>query len=205
MTRLGEKSLQSHFLSNRIWYAVVLVLMFGGIILGSVIGAKSGSYSGDTEYIESIFSVFKLQNINHSELFMKSVLPILRNIFLIWLSGFFILLIPLNFIVIASKGFAIGYTISFFVSTKGVLGGIFVFAALFFQYTILLPALLVYSVIQLNFALNLHSIKNSSAHYKQRRHLIFKNIWPLAAMSGIAMLCGYIETYIVPSAARFIL
>ncbi len=205
MTKLGTKNIQAHFLSNRICYAATLVLMFGGIIAGSVIGASSGSSSGDAEYLSSIFSVYKLQGITRSEFFIKSIIPNFRSLLLIWLSGFFIPLVPLNFITVASKGFAIGYTISFFVSTNGFLGALFVFIALFFQNIILLPALMIYSVIQLRFALNLHNLKKSPSHYKQRRNLIINNIWVFAAMACIALLCGCIETYIVPSFAILIL
>lgn len=195
MTKAYANKLKAHFLSNRLYYILALISVFCGILIGAFASTKADS---GTKYLDNLFSAWSLQGISYFEVFIKSLISNLRYIILLWFSGWFIWLIPINLITLASKGFGVGYTISFMVGSGGFKGFLFAFVSLFFQNIILLPAMVIYAVIQLRFTAELDKLKNSSARYRQRKQLIIKNTVVLAVFLFVSALCSGIETYVVP-------
>ncbi len=187
--------LKHHILQNRIKYISVLAALFVGLFAGTLFTLKGGLSSG---YADNFISMYKLQGVSPSHIFAYSLLSYLRIIAVIWVSGRYVFLMPLNHIQIASKGFGIGCTISYMVSCFGISGAVFSFLSMFFQSIIFIPVLIVYSVYQINFSLEYKTVKNSPAAFKQKRRILISDLKKLLLILLAVLLCTCIEAYIVP-------
>lgn len=118
----------------------------------------------------------------------------------VYLLGITVIGIPVILGIIVTRGFVLGYTVSFLAGTKGAQGIALICAAVLPQNLILIPALLLAGVAALSFAVLLIRRFNNSA----------LTIWPsFVGYSGLAivvLLCvaaaGLIEVYLTPYLVR---
>ena len=195
-TRWRDK-LQRYLTENKFKLFTTAAFMLAGIILGAVWACRAGGNTAESD-ISDFISAYKLMGASSTDILRRSLPLNLRIFILIWISGWFVWLLPVNFVELSSKGFGFGYTISYLVLRNSIKGFLIAFSALFLQNLILIPAMLMYSVIQMNFAVRFKRLRGSGALYKQRRKLIIKNILTLCIMLLIAVLCSYIDAYIAP-------
>ncbi len=187
--------LKQHILQNRIKYISVLTALFVGLFAGTLFTLKGGLSSG---YADNFISMYKLQGVSSSHIFIYSLVSYIRIIAVIWISGRYVFLMPLNHIQVASKGFGIGCTVSYMVSYFGASGAVFSFLSMFFQSIIFIPVLIVYSVYQINFSLEYRMVRNSPSAFKQKRRMIIMDLKKLLLVLLAVLLCTCIESYVVP-------
>lgn len=195
MKKLLKFDLQGHFISNRLKYAFILILLFIGMSIGAVMGKNAYQNSQNSGLFESFVSVYTINGVTNSEVFIKSFISNIRTLIFLWISGFYIWLCPLNFLAITSKGFGVGYVISYFLNDGGIIGFFVAFTSLFFQNLLILPSFVVYSQIQFEFSKQYKKLKSSPNKFKQQRRLIHKNILVLLVMLLICVISSVIEAY----------
>ena len=98
-----------------------------------------------TSYVESLKENIKTKgNIDKFSCLIESLKQNFKIVLIIWILGSSIIGSFFIYVVIAYKGFSVGYTISALIASLGIKGGsIFVFSSLLPQNIILLPALFV--------------------------------------------------------------
>jgi len=141
-------------------YCFVIICLFVGIILGTISCSYFTDKNINIKYFNTLVSSFNIQGLSFKELYYNSIYSIARIFVIIWLSGWFIWLIPLNAAEIILKGFGIGYTISFLSLIGGFKGLALSFALLIGQIILLIPPILAFSVEEINRSINRYKTKN---------------------------------------------
>lgn len=198
MNKKYTDNLYGYIKTNRIKYFIVIIFLFSGIIAGAILSAFSLSENFNDQYLNNFISTYNLQGAIPLEIFKNALFSNLRLIVCIWISGIFIWLFPLNFIECLFKGFGIGYTISYLSSVGGFKGFLLSALSLVVQNIIFIPAIIMFSVIQINFSKKIHKLRNLSSQYRQRKKLVKNNFCTFAIMLAIGIVCSALEAYVVP-------
>ncbi len=184
---------------NRNKYIILSVILLIGAIAGAIFGSKSAL--SDSGSFENFISAYKLHGAASNEIFVRALKTNLRPVFLIWVSGWSLLLIPLNLIQMISKGFGLGYTMAYLISVSGFKGFLFGFLSLFVQNIILLPVFLMLAVYEINFA-SAFSMKNTPI--KQRRRMTIDNLTIFIFAIISAIISSLAEAQIAPIFIRML-
>lgn len=198
MKKTRCESVYAHITANRGKYIIVLISLFIGITSGAIIGINTNSFSDKSDFLTDFISVYKLQGITYSDVFVNSLISNLRMLIVLWISGLYIWLIPVNIISVAAKGFGIGYAVAYFISGNGLKGFLFAFITMFFQNVIAIPLMLVYAVLQIIFSIKVYRLKGVSSNYKQIRKLRIHNITIFFVGAIICIGCSMFEAGVTP-------
>lgn len=195
-----KDKLAKHFQSNHILYFLIIIIL----TLGISIGAISATLLNDAQknelinYLNSFFNIITENNLESGLILKVSILNILKAIGLIWILSISIIGIPLLLLYIIFRGFILGFTTSFLFTEMGFKGVIFSLLAVMPQNLFLLPALVIITVVSLNFSLRI--IKKNS---RNRVKYSFINevsgyTLTLVLLSFIALIGSLIEAFISP-------
>lgn len=127
------------------------MLIFGTFLIGIILGiifinhTSNNEISQITNYIVTLKENIQAgESIDKFSCFLDSLKQNFVLVFLIWLLGSSIVGGILIYVIIAYKGFSVGYTISALIASLGIKGGsIFVFSSLLPQNIILLPVIFI--------------------------------------------------------------
>lgn len=194
MIKSLKKLSANHIEVNKSKYALTLVIILAGIVAGSVAGFHA-TQNSSSEYTNGIFSVMILSDITRSRIFIDSFLLNLRYVVFIWISGFFLPLIPLNFTEVFAKYFGLGYTSFYMLASCGLKGLAFVLPITIPQIIITLIPFTVYSVYKLNFAFDFAKTRSTGTSYRKRRNLLKRDLFFLCIIVICAALFGIVEAY----------
>ncbi len=198
MNKKYSDNIYSYIKANRIKFFLVILSLFSGIITGAILSAVSLSETFNDQYLNNFISAYNLQGAIPAEVFKNATFSNLRLVFCIWIAGTFIWLSPLILIECLFKGFGIGYTIAYLSAVGGVKGFLLSAVSLVVQNILFIPAIIMFSVMQINFSKKIHRLKNPSSQYKQRKKLIKHNLWVFGVMLAIGTICSILEAYLVP-------
>lgn len=177
----------SYFKSKKGSFCFVLICLLVGIIVGTITCSYYTDKNINIKYFNTLVSSFNLQGVPVKELCYNSIYSITRIFVAIWISGWFIWLIPLNAVEIISKGFAIGYTVSFLSLTGEIKGLALSFALLIGQIILLVPPIIIFSAEEINRSIN---------RYKTR-HRTKKNGFNIKKLSLYFLIFGTAGLYIL--------
>ena len=175
-------------------YGFVIICLFVGIILGTISCSYFTDKNINIKYFNTLVSSFNIQGISFKELYYNSIYSIARIFVIIWLSGWFIWLIPINAAEIILKGFGIGYTISFLSLIGGFKGLALSFALLIGQIILLIPPILAFSVEEINRSINRYKTKNRT----KKTGFDIKKISLYFCIFGNVILYVLFESLIIP-------
>lgn len=184
----------SHIRTNRFKYIITLFILIAGLVAGTLLATK--------KYLMAENTIIQFHNqslnIHMHSLFITSLIKNLRPFFIIWLSGRHVCLTPLNYIEILSKGFGLGYTISYLSLSGGIKGFAISLLSLVMQNFLLIPAILIFSVLQLNILINKQRYNKSGILNKQKKILSKYNLSIIICSIFIAIFCSLIDSYVIP-------
>lgn len=127
-------------------YLAVTIIFFIGIVLGIIfVNNTNQNKQGEiSSYINNFISSIKNNSqISNTELFKEYSKNDLYTTTLLWFLGSTVIGAPLIYLVIAYKGYSIGYTISSIIATVGTGKGIlFIIITMLLKYIIYIPCLL---------------------------------------------------------------
>ena len=119
-----KKILLEHINANMKDYLILSIIFIIGVMVGVVIinNSNEQSKSEISGYINGFLNTIKDENyeVDKVKLTKISILEILKIVGIIWIAGSTIIGIPIIYIIIAYKGFSIGYTISAIILSLGV-------------------------------------------------------------------------------------
>lgn len=183
-----------YFKTKKGSYSFVLICLFIGIIIGAISCSYFTNKNINTKYFNTLVSSFNIQGISFKTLYYNSIYSIIRIFVIIWLSGWFIWLIPLNAAEIILKGFGIGYTVSFLSIIGGFKGLALSFALLIGQIILLIPPIIAFSVEEINRSINRYKTKNRL----KKSSFSIKKLSLYLCIFGTAILYVLFESLIIP-------
>ncbi len=202
MNKFFKETISAHILSNRICYILALLSALIGIGIGIFSGINSPK---DGSFLQSFLLSYTEEGLSTISVFTRSLLLNLRTVIIIWASSFFVWLLPLSFIQLGAKGFGIGFCFSYLILDGGFKGLCFSVSSLLIQSLILIPVLIIYTVLQVNFSGEFDKTRKSPSLYKERKKLLTKNALSLIFVLIPILFCGLIDAYLTPFFISFLL
>ncbi len=140
----------SHIENNLREYIVFTVIFLIGIVIGVIFINNVSENQGleITNYITSFVSSLKENNeINDFVLLKDSIKKNVVLATILWFMGSTVIGISIVYLIVAFRGFCLGYTISSMIATFGLWKGIlFILSTIFLQYIIFIPCIIALSV-----------------------------------------------------------
>lgn len=140
----------SHIENNLREYIVFTVIFLIGIVIGVIFINNVSENQGleITNYITSFVSSLKENNeINNFVLLKDSIKKNVELATILWFMGSTVIGISIVYLIVAFRGFCLGYTISSMIATFGLWKGIlFILSTIFLQYIIFIPCIIALSV-----------------------------------------------------------
>ncbi|MBQ2932823.1 MAG: stage II sporulation protein M [Clostridia bacterium] len=205
MKRLNiKKYISDIFLRNKWQFLIVFLSLFSGILFGTYFSSSMNQETADAmdKYINNFVSAYNLQSANAGEVFKFSVYNNIKIIIFIWISGLWVGFLPVNLIQIGAKGYKLGFSVTLLVKSFGVKGIAFSTISSASQIFIMIPALILYSVFNINFSFfQKHSrFTNLSAVFKNEFYI--KNLLYLAAIIILSVFVSFLDAYIIPQVLK---
>lgn len=197
-------NITDYIFANRIKFLFTLISLVVGTVIGSLsaIFIDTSGFDSLGLYIRNFASSHTLQTLNKGSVFGMSLYANIKCVLLVWCSGFWKGLIPLGLIQLFSKGYKLGFTTVFIVRMYSGKGILFMFVSIFPQMFILIPALLVYTVFNMNFSVKLAVIRSRGQMLHERKDLLLQNFLSLVICVFIIILSSLIDTYVVPTVLK---
>lgn len=198
--RIKEHPIKSTILryieSNIRSYLILLIIFLIGVILGVIFvnNADVSQSNQISNYINNfINSVKENYQISSSKLLWSSIVNNAFIAIILWFLGSTVIGIPLIYIVIAYKGYCIGYTISAVIATIGTGKGIlFIVSTMLLQNIIVIPAILTLAVSGIKlYRLIMEDRRRENIKIQILRHTVFS-----AFILIILAISSLVETYI---------
>lgn len=140
----------SHIENNLREYIIFTVIFLIGIVIGVIFINNVSENQGleINNYITSFVSSLKENNeINDFVLLKDSIKKNVVLATILWFMGSTVIGISIVYLIVAFRGFCLGYTISSMIATFGLRKGIlFILSTIFLQYIIFIPCIIALSV-----------------------------------------------------------
>ena len=190
------KTIKNHIQYNKKQYAIVAIIFLIGLIIGvSFINNIDSSSNENTSkyilnFIEALKTNYQIDKIN---LLKSSIINYLIVAIIIWFMGSTVVGIPIVYLIVAFKGFSLGYTISCILITLGTGKGIlFSIVSLFFQNIIIIPCILAIAVSGIKLYQSIMKDKRrENIKIEILRHTMFSLF-----VAGMFIVAAFIEVYI---------
>lgn len=188
----NDNLISKHIKRNCIIYIAILVVYTAGIIIGAIYYKNTNDESNVSLYLENTFSrISDTPNNATYEILQKSLEKNIMISLLFWILGASVIGLPFLFGFIVYKGFTIGFTISSFIMTLGIINGTIIsLAGLFLQTAIVLLAILIDMVSSIKYAWNL-LVKKEEMRVELSRHTLVS----LMCFSFF-IFASFVETFI---------
>ena len=204
MKKVIEK-VNDTFRENRGYYVIVLVLFCVGIVIGTyTVKYMNTTDKGDlSSYFTTFINSICDKSVNYNNLLFNVIKKNLYLIIPMVICAFTFIGTPFILIIDFIKGFTLGYTFTFLLTTFEGKGFLLAFSSTLLQNLIYIPCLMVLSVIALQ--LSVEKFKNRFFKGGISRNLdtkSFVNI--MIILTGFFVVAILIETYICPSVIKFV-
>lgn len=196
----------SFYLKSNIGIFIAVFLIFcAGLAFGGYTAATLPSEETATvkNYTDKFFSALILNTTDKGSVFIKQFLYNLKLIAFIWISGFFVFLIPVSLLQIFFKGFRTGFSIAFFAGTYKIKGTLYALCNYLSGNLILLPIIIFFTVFSMkNAAKNASGIKIN--RFRQKTFITPKNIAMFAVCVLTIIITGLFDSYLMSSVLKMI-
>lgn len=194
-------NLKSKLLEEKRKCILVLTIFFFGLLLGGItsVCAKVETTQEMQQYFHKFFSAYMIQGSAKSEAFYLSLMNYLQFALWIWASGWYFWLLPLGFFQCMLKGFRTGFTITYLIQCYPLKGILLNAIAILPQNLLLLPALCLYLISQVQFALDRKLIRKSAISTTIKKQIYAHHGIMTGMFLVVLLVCALIEGYIVPT------
>ncbi len=180
-------------------YLFISGIFIVGILAGTLSTSASELLSQTKSYLDTFLSSYPLQSVAKTEVFKLSLLNHLQLAFMLWVSGWYIWLLPLGFLQVFAKGFRLGFTTSCLIRLYHFRGLLLALFALLPQNLILIPTLVYFGIYQIKFLSNRRHFVANSSSLTIRKQLYGKNFIFFLFFLLFLFLSAFIEGYMIPS------
>lgn len=156
-------------------------------------------------YLNSFFSIINKDiDLNTLNLFKYSIINNIQTIITIWLLGITVIGIPLVFIIIALRGFIIGFTVAFFIKEfkfKGLTLSLFCILP---QNIFLVSGIIIVSVISILFSISILKNKINVTKSPSFLNRFINYTITVLIVSGIIIIGCLVESFTTPILIKII-
>ncbi len=188
----------THIQNNKKQYAIVAIIFLIGLIIGvSLINNEKISSDETSSYINEFIGNLKNNyQIDKANLLKKSITNYLIIAVIMWFMGSTVIGIPVVYLIVAFKGFSLGYTISCIMLALGTLKGmLFTILSLLLQNIISIPCILALAVSGMKLYKSIIKDKRKeNIKIEILRHTVFSLF-----ITGILVIASVVEVYISSS------
>ncbi len=195
------RSMSEYIIDNKIYYLLAASAVFVGIVIGSIseITMASDAYENLNTYIDNFLSAYSIQPVNKAEIFKTSFYSNVKVILFLWISGLWVGFIPFAILHMGIKGYKLGFSIAFFVQAYKGKGVIFALFSLLPQIFILIPALMVYAVFNMKYAISIHHLGDRKNILSLKKEMYLRNLVCIIGMVIIVLICSFMDSFVIAS------
>ena len=181
-----------HIKRNKMIYLMLLISYFGGGLAGIIraISLPESELLSMKDHINSFFASIAMQSLNQGDIFSNTIWSNIKIFSLLFIFAFHQLVMSIEYIVVAIKGFGMFFTAAFIIRIFGWKGVLFSLISLLPQIVILLPAFMVFIVIYMNLA---KERKDSRVSSVWRKFFIISGVF-----TAITIAISIVEAIVVP-------
>lgn len=189
---------------NKRLYILVSAIYILGLLLGSF-ACVFASVETDEDlytYLRQFFSAYTLQGAENKKVVQLSFSNSLMVCIQLFLSGWYLWLLPLGLFQVGLKGYSLGFTVASFckyLHFKGLFLSIF---SILPQSLLFLPSLFFYMVYQFRFATKRRFLKQTLYAPRLKRQIYMENVLKTSLFLGIIFLSSLVDGYVVPIMIR---
>jgi len=197
--RLNEVIIK-HVEGNLLTYFFVIMFFMVGISSGAFT-TKALSQAENKElikYLQNFFRIVDTKVIDQFSILKQALINNLQTGVLIWILGVTIIGIPLILLLVAVRGFIIGFTVGFFIQQMGVKGLIFSILSLLPQNIIIIPGVIIVAVLGISFSIMLIRNKVKKTRYDNVLNQFFVYSTVIAIVHIFIAVGCLVEAYISP-------
>ena len=195
-----KRSISEYLIKNKWQLCTVFCMLLLGTVIGTMISVSMdfSESSAMGEYISNFVSAYNLQQIDRGSIFKFSAYNNIKTTLIIWASGLWIGLLPLNLIKVGAHGYKLGFSTALLVREFAVKGTIFAVASALPQIFVALPALIVYSIFNINFSISqrLSKSRGLSSGIKTKNYV--KNLIYLVGLITLSFFLAFLDAYVIP-------
>lgn len=189
---------------NRLQFLIVALCLVSGTIIGSLSAASLNDekFNVLSSYINNFTSAYSIQSASHTEIFKFSLYNNIKLLLFMWLSGLWIWLIPFGMLQLGLKGYKLSYTVFFLIQLYRGKGIVFALVAVIPQMLIMLPALIFYSVVNINSAICFRRLRQKGHGFYMQKELYLRNFLCLVMVATVFFICSLIDSFVIPAILR---
>lgn len=194
------KNVTDYISDNRLQFFFVVVSLVLGTVIGSLsaLSLEPKSYENLSLYLRNFVSSYNIQPISKADIFRFSVYNNIKVVLILWLSGLWVWLIPLGLVQMGVKGYKLGFTTVLMLQIYRGKGLLLTFVSIIPQILVLIPALIIYTVFNMNFALSLRKIRMKGQSVATHKEMYLRNLLFLMGTIAVLILCSLIDAFVVP-------
>jgi len=179
-------------------------------ILGIIAGAISIKIIGPEKnsdimlFLNSLFKAIENNRLDSISILKQSLIDNFKAVLIIWISGLIYLGVIVSPAVMLFRGFALGFSVGFFVYEYGLKGFLFSVLGIFPQNLITIPGII--SIASVSMSYSLSSVKRRKIMIKNNRkfpHMVDYSLMTMA-FSSLILIGSVIEAYIAPIFLRLL-
>ncbi|MBU5590738.1 stage II sporulation protein M [Clostridium sp. MSJ-4] len=195
-----------HIQENFWLYIISLLFLCTGVVLG-VYAVKYMSEVDKLDlanYFNSFTNILASEELNNKVIFFEAIKTNIPIILVLFILGLTLVGMPIILLINLIKGFSIGFTFSFIISTLGKKGVAITLVGMLPQNIIYIPCIVIASVISMRISLD--KIRNNV--FNQKPHVAKENkniVMDLVVIAMFVLLGTLIESYITPAILKYFL
>ncbi|WP_051986339.1 stage II sporulation protein M [Clostridium amazonitimonense] len=195
-----------HIQENFWLYIISLLFLCTGVVLG-VYAVKYMSEVDKLDlanYFNSFTNILASEELNNKVIFFEAIKTNIPIILVLFILGLTLVGMPIILLINLIKGFSIGFTFSFIISTLGKKGVAITLVGMLPQNIIYIPCIVIASVISMRISLD--KIRNNV--FNQKAHVAKENkniVMDLVVIAMFVLLGTLIESYITPAILKYFL
>lgn len=206
MRKFLEK-LNSALKENKIYYLIVLLFFCIGIVIGvyTVMYMDNVDKSDITSYFSTFAGSISKKSIDYTSLLFSIIKKNLILIVPLILLSFTFFGSPIILLIDLIKGFSLGYTFTFILSSYENKGLLLAVTSVLPQNLLYIPAIMLLSILGLYMSTSIFKVKILKYNNFKKHELIAENLNCIVAMLLLSLLGMVIETYVSPNLIKLII
>lgn len=195
-----------YYQDNFLLYFIMIIMFIIGIVAGAITIKVIGNEKNNEVilFMNSFFKALDDNNLNSMSILKQSIIDNYKAVILIWLTGILYVGVFVAPVIVLFRGFAIGFSVGFFVHEYGLKGFLFSVLGIFPQNLIIVPSIISIATIGTNYSLS--NIKEKQIRAKSSKFSrIIDYTFFILAFSLVLLIGCLIEAYLAPIFLRFLI
>lgn len=187
-------------------YFIISITFAIGIIVGAITIKMLGAEEKNEImlFLNSFFKAVDNNDLNNMSIFKQSILDNFEAIIMIWISSIIYIGIFIVPIIILFRGFALGFSVGFFVCEYGIKGFLFSILGIFPQNLLIIPGMISIASMGMAFSFNRIKIRKLRMRNKNTTSNIVDYSISILIFSILVFIGCLIEAYLAPTFLRLL-